>query len=471
MATSDGQGLAGRSPEGRGDDRGRSGASLSGPPPSGGVDYETAKSLAVHGDAAARTRLAVAPGLQPELLYYLADDDDPAVRGAVVANPATPARAYARMARDPSETVRALLARRLARLLPEVQGEALTALRDMACHALEMLAIDQVARVRAALAGAIADVECAPPGLVARLARDVAREVAEPVLRACVALTDQDLLDILGQRSEPWVAAAVAQRAHLSPALARAVAGAGATAVPGPAPGGPIPDAASRIGGGPATGGVTALPPGAAALAGGAGGAGAAGVVLDETGRPLPPASGGREPPPSGVAGQDDRPLADRMAAAVEGSLRQRLGEQAAFDREGVAGIAAVAQRRLQWAREYGRGEPAERRAARLHAQGTLGEEAVWDALSWGDRVFVCAAIALLAGTDAATVARVLDTQSPRAVTALAWRAGLSMRGARQLQARGARIEPRRLLNARGGIDYPLTETEMRWHLGLFDIK
>lgn len=451
MATSDGQGAPDQGFAGQG----RAGRERTDALLSGGVDYETAKELAVHGDTAARTRLAASPGVAPELLYYLADDDDAAVRGAVVANPATPARAYARMARDPSETVRALLARRLARLLPEVQGEALTALRDMACHALEMLAIDQVARVRAALAGAIADVECAPPGLVARLARDVAREVAEPVLRACVTLTDQDLLDILGQRPEPWVAAAVAQRPHLSPALARAVAVVPARAVR-------APDAPAAV-----PGAVTVLPPGMAA----------SGLVLDETGRPVPAVPGGD----AGVADGDalpqadrpqaERPLAERMAAAVENSLRQRLEAQGAFDREGVAGIAAVTQRRLQWAREYGSHEAADHRAARLHAQGTLGEEAVWDALSWGDRAFVCAALALLAGTDAATVARVLDTQSPRAVTALAWRAGLSMRGARQLQARGARIEPRRLLNARGGTDYPLTETEMRWHLGLFDIK
>jgi hypothetical protein len=53
-------------------------------------------------------------------------------------------------------------------------------------------------------------------------------------------------------------------------------------------------------------------------------------------------------------------------------------------------------------------------------------------------------------------------------VTALAWRANLSMRQALQLQLRVAHIPPTAALNPRGGTDYPLTPAEMEWQLGLF---
>lgn len=432
-----------------GDARSAKGAAGAGAAP---ADYETAKALLVSGDAPARARLAATPGLAPELLYYLADDDDAGVRGAVVANPATPVRAYGRLARDPDPRVRVLLAQRLAVLLPDLRDDTLSALRDMAHHALEMLAIDQLARVRAALASAIADVECAPPGLVARLARDVAREVAEPVLRACAGLTDADLLDILARRPEPWVADAIAGRAALDPTVA-GVARARQDAAARAAHDQTQRRLLARVG-------APAPPP-----------------LLDEHGAPVGADVGGdarpdfvQDPEPhfSPDSGDD---LVTRMAAAVEESLAVRLAARGELDDDGADAVADTARRRLNWAREYAVREPAQARAARLWAQGALDEDVVGDALSWGDRAFVCAALALLVGTTPEVVGRVLDTQSPRAVTALAWRAGFSMRGARLLQARGARIEPRRLLNARLGTDYPLTQEEMSWHLELFDIK
>jgi len=59
--------------------------------------------------------------------------------------------------------------------------------------------------------------------------------------------------------------------------------------------------------------------------------------------------------------------------------------------------------------------------------------------------------LALLAGLKPAAVERILSTRSPRAVTALVWQAGLSMRFARQIQLRLARISPKLVLNPRDG--------------------
>ncbi|MFC7335525.1 DUF2336 domain-containing protein [Rhodocista pekingensis] len=398
------------------------------PPALPPLDYDTAKALAADPDPAVRAGLAARADARPELLYYLADDDSPAVRRAVAANAATPLRASARLARDRDDDVRVLLAGKLARALPGLTAAEQAALRDVAQHALELLAADQVVRVRAAVASALKDVDCAPPGLVARLARDVAREVAEPILRTCATLSDEDLIAILKAQPQPWVAEAIARRQATGPGISDAVPV--GEAPPGPAPEPtPLPDAPEPVAQPPA------LP----------------GQVLAV--RPAVPEA-----------------LAGRLSEAVQDSLHQALAEQGEFDPETLEAIAGTARRRIDWAREYSRREPPEVRARRLHADGALDEAAVLDALAWGDRPFVEIALALRAGIAVEVVHRILETQRPKSVTALCWRAGLSMRAARVVQAKAARIPLRSVLNARHGTDYPLTEAEMRTLLALFDI-
>jgi len=369
------------------------------------LDYEASKALAVHPDPSRRAALAARPDLRPELLFYLADDDDPQVRRAVAANAATPVRASSRLARDRDDDVRRLLAIKLARALPGLTANEQAALRDIAHNALELLAADHVVRVRAALASALKDVEVAPPRLIARLARDVACEVADPILRTCALLSDEDLVVLISTRPEPWVRDAIARRPMVSPMVERALAAA------------------------------------------------AGGLPAKEDARPtLSPH------------------LAARLGAYVEEELHASLRKQDGFDDEARSAIADVTQRRLDWARDYVKREQPELRAARLFDAGRLDEAAVTDALTWGDRAFVQAALGLMARIPVETVRRILDTQSPKAVTALAWRAGLSMRGARALQEKAARIHPRRVLNARHGIDFPLTKAELLWQLEFFGI-
>ena len=407
------------------------------------LSYVAAKAMAADPDPAVRAGLAARGDVRPELLYYLADDDDPAVRRAVAANALTPVRASTRLARDRDDEVRALLAAKLARLLPHLTGAEQAALNDLALNALNMLAADQLVRVRAALASAIKDVDCAPPRLVATLARDMAREVAEPVLRTCVQLSDEDLLGIIAAHPVPWVLEAIARRSSVSPRVAEAV-GAGSD-----------PTAAATAAPQDDTAGTEAAGVEARAQA----------EATDEATVVVEPALG-----PGGRPILPAR-LTSRLAEQVEIELRDALADGAGFDPDTADDIVAVARRRLDFARDYSNGERPEERAARLFAAGALTEEVVWDAISWGDRAFMRVALALLAQIPPDVVQRILDTQSAKAVTALAWSAGLSMRGARLLQQKGAGIHPRRLLNARHGTDYPLSEEEMRFQLELFGIE
>ena len=117
---------------------------------------------------------------------------------------------------------------------------------------------------------------------------------------------------------------------------------------------------------------------------------------------------------------------------------------------------------------ETDKDESAEGRARRLFAAGSLNEALITDALSKGDRSFVIASLALLGDISADMVSKAVSMSSPKGITAMAWKAGLGMRTAIQLQLRLARVPPNKVLQARGGIDYPLSEDEMRWQIDFF---
>ena len=80
------------------------------------------------------------------------------------------------------------------------------------------------------------------------------------------------------------------------------------------------------------------------------------------------------------------------------------------------------------------------------------------------------AALSLLARVPADIVRRILQSGAAKAVTALVWRAGLNMRAAFKIQTFIMHLPAGELLPARGGVDFPMSEDEMRWHLGYFEV-
>ena len=64
------------------------------------ISYADAKELARSKDVSERAALAEREDLAGELLYFLAEDDDPEVRRAVAANAAAPRQTDLLLARD-----------------------------------------------------------------------------------------------------------------------------------------------------------------------------------------------------------------------------------------------------------------------------------------------------------------------------------------------------------------------------------
>jgi uncharacterized protein (DUF2336 family) len=401
--------------------------------------YEREKKIAHEGDTRVRIDLAADSRTHPEILFYLATHDkDPAVRRAVASNVSTPVQASQILAMDKSEDVRLLLAARLVALLPELSQDKQSQLYAYCVQALGTLALDEVLKIRKALSTALQDHAHAPPKVARQLAKDVEREVAEPILRYCAALSDEDLLDILLDHPASWAVQAVAGRKIVSEKVSRAVI---------------------RTNDRPA--GVILL---------GNVGAEVTRQLLAEI------VEKAREYPewqtPMAMHRNLPADAARDLAAFADASVRDILLKREDFDEKTVEGIAEVFRRRLEYAAEGERSpESPMERVRSLAKRRKLNEDAVSDALAMRDRDFVVAALAQMLKTDVKNVERIFAMKAPKPIVALCWRAGLSMRFALRLQQEMAQIPHLDLIYPRGGTDYPLSEREMTVQLDFLGLK
>ncbi|MCG8510055.1 MAG: DUF2336 domain-containing protein, partial [Rhodospirillales bacterium] len=188
------------------------------------MSYDEAKRLAVHEDPAVRRDLAARPDVMPEILFFLSGDPSPEVRLAIAGNRSTPHRADLKLAEDSDDSVRSRLASKISGVLPGLTSEQAAELGKLTYEALDLLARDQVTRVRKIIADALKDVASAPPEVINHLARDAELVVAAPILENSPVLSDADLLEIVSDGPIKGALAAIAKRSAVGSTVADAVA-------------------------------------------------------------------------------------------------------------------------------------------------------------------------------------------------------------------------------------------------------
>ena len=409
----------------------------------GSIDYDKAKQLAGGNSKRQRRKLAERTNIQPEILYYVAEDPEPEVRRAIAANRTTPPQADLILARDGDDQVRCDLAQKIARLAPELSPDEQNRVSEMVAEVLETLARDALPRVRRILAEELKDADNVPAAVVHRLARDEDAEVAAPVLEFSPLLNDDVLLEIIASRPVQGALNAISRRSGLGVEVADAIVGA---------------DEEEAI---------------AALLSN------PSAQIREETLDSLVDRAEGAV---SWHAPLVRRPSLSRRAIKrlSEFVAETLIGELAArhdIDEETARTVGAAVRDRIrdssasQQAADDGgadKGATPEERARQLHSMGKLDEEAVLEALGRGDRTFVSAALGVLSALPPEVVQKIASMQSAKGVAALAWKAGLGMRTAVQLQLRLARIAPAKVLHPKNGVDFPLTTEEMTWQLEFF---
>ena len=403
-------------------------------------DYSAQKESLQSAKVKERLELARNPKTNQEILYYLAESDpDSKVRQAVAQNKSTPVHISPVLAGDRDVDVRIALAKRLMDLLPDVSHDKQSQLYAFTVQALGTLALDEVLKVRLALSSTLKDHAYTPPKVAGQLARDVEREVSEPILRFCAALSDDDLLDILKNHPDGWVVEAIACRDQVSENVSRAVID--------------VEDV---------EGGKALINNENANLTD---------VVLQvivEKARQFP-----EWQKPISIRKSLPAELAKELAEFVEVSVRDLLMLRGDFDPETTQEISEVFRRRLDFAANNpDEDEPVEERLARaIKQEGGLKEERLADALGMRDYDFVAGAIAYLSKNDFITVTKLLNMRAPKAIIALTWSAGLSMRFAFELQKTVGQLQPKEMILPKNGTDYPLSKDEMIWQLEFLGLK
>jgi uncharacterized protein (DUF2336 family) len=400
---------------------------------------EADKLAACSADVGDRLRIARRSNIQPELLYFLADDPSPDVRREVANNPSTPWRADAILVDDKDESVRRDLSAKLANLLPGLSQAAREKVRGRVIELIEILVRDEAERVRAALSEAIKTMDCVPQSVVKVLAADTVIVVSEPVLRFSPLLHERDLLEIITGRHANGALSAIAARQGLTQNVSDAIARADDSAAVATLLSNPTAQIREE--------------------------------TLDAIVDRAPTNPNWHGP----LVDRQSLPqrLLRRLATFIQEIFLSKLAGRSDLDDRTRAAIAQVVSDRggVQEAEEPAHigdeNELTDERIKRLRRQGKLDENVVAEGLDKGDRPFVRGAIAALAGIEPEIVDKIVSGRSAKGIVALAWRAKLSPRLAHQLQLRLAGLSPRQALGPRNG-EWPMTSDEMVWHLEFF---
>ena len=391
--------------------------------------------LAALGEAA-RVRLGASPETTPEMLHTLAADPSLMVRAAAAMNAATPLQAHRLLATDGDERVRALLARTLAQLIPNLPRRDRSAIAEHVFATLTDLVQDAAERVRAAIAEVVREMPEAPRELILRLAQDSAVPVSEPVLRLSPLLGTEDLLALLADLPAPHTATAIARRPGLNASVSDAIAA----------------SADSRA--------VTALLANTSAAIREATLDALIARAAEHTEwheplvhRPMLPARAARA-------------LAEIVTTQLLGVLASRGDLEPDVTRE--------LQRRLQ---ERARAAPpagapgeksleqAMRQAHTLRDAGRLDEAALLAATERADSRRCAVLLAVAAGVTLAAVERAATLRSAKGLVSLIWKAGFTMRCAAPVQTLLGRLGPSQVLRGGESGVFPLTAEEMRWQI------
>jgi uncharacterized protein (DUF2336 family) len=383
-----------------------------------------------------RVRLGASLDSAPELLATLATDPAVTVRAAVALNSAAPARANHILAHDGDTRVRALLARKLASLVPEIGDPERDRLQQHALRVLHELVNDEAMRVRAAIAEVLKDMPQAPREIILKLAHDSEVPVSEPVIRLSPLLTTEDLLGLLAASPHPAAATAVALRRGLPAEVSDVLAS------------------------GTDTEAIRALLTNHTA------------AIREAT---LDALIARAQEQPGWHAPLIRRP---RLSAAAAYALSEYVATHLLDELSGRADLTPECTTELR-RRLHERLLPLPAKCAcrapnidesmgvarALAYQGQLDEAALLGTLQRGEARLATAILAVAAGVPASVVDRAATLRSAKALVSLVWRAGFSMQVAGPLQALLARIAPEDALRAGPGGTFPLAVEEMRWQL------
>lgn len=396
-----------------------------------GMQYEEAKRLASSADADARRALAARDDVAPEILFFLGRDEDAGVRLAVAGNRHAPREADLELARDPDDAVRARVGEKLGEVRP-VELPPLSAKKQaLTIETIGTLAVDNSSRVREAIARALKQSIDAPPHVVQSLARDIEIKVAAPILQNSPMLGDRDLVDIMSSGPIKGVLNAIAKRRNVSQGVSELLVNR-AIATPGEesAVADLLSNETAKIG------------------------AGTMDKIID-----VAPGYGDWHGP---LAARKDLTSDNmsRVASIPSDAIAQTMSARSDLDDAAMAALSHMVAKRMA--------ELTKRREEEAPSAKPAADQLLMSMMRGGKVGPVGAAISIRTGISTEVTGRILNSKNPKAVVALAWKAGLSAAQAKFLQTHVSGISQQTALGPTITGDYPMPQPDMEWQLGLY---
>ena len=399
--------------------------------------YEAAKEIAAKGNVEERRNLASYETMEPEILYYFTDDKAPEVRREVANNRGTPLQADLILAHDKNDEVRMELARKIGQLVPHLPRKQNKRLAEMALEILEILASDQLPMVRAIIADELKHSKNVPQMLVERLAHDMEEIVSCPILEFSPLLSQHSLLEILASSISSGALRAISRRKNLESTVSDAVYESWNT------------DAVETL----LDNKTAAINP----------------KTMDKIGEE---AENHENWHPPMVQRDDLTPKTiRRIATFVSRSLLDTLIKRNNVNEVIVADIRKTVRKRIE------RGDTetdsqnlptGEARAKQMFKDDKLNEDAIAQAIKDRELAFIHHALSLMSGLPHSAVQKMLTTPSGKGVTALSYKAGLSMNMCETLQTKIVKVPPNQMVRAKHVGQYPMTEDDIDWYLDFY---
>ncbi len=382
-----------------------------------------------------RKQLAARPDVRPEVLYFLAEDKSPEVRKLIAKNPSAPVQADEILKTDDSEEVRSELARKIGRLVPGLEKDEQSALREKAITVLEDLAKDQLPKVRAVIAEEIKSSSNVPKHIVDKLARDMEALVCGPILQYSPLLKDEDLREIIAAGATGTALEAIANREFVSEDVSNDIA----ASLEIPAIAALLTNHNAQIREDTLDQIISQA------------------ETVDDLHKPL------------ALRPQLSIRAMKRIAGFVASALVHSMMEQSELDENQAEELLDRVRDRLENERVGDSEEAAlAKKAQDYYNRKMLNDAFVVDQITHNRRELLIQCLAVMADLPATTIRQIIHSKSGRAVTALAWKAELSMHTAYELQTKFALVPTAQLLSGKDGHKYPIDADELVWHLSYF---
>lgn len=400
--------------------------------------YEEARSALEDKKHSDKMILASGNNTPQEVLYYLAEDDNVDIRKKIASNKNTPIHADKILSNDDSEEVKHELARKIARFFPNIPEDGTAQIRDKAIEMIEILANDQLPSVRQILSEELKSSNSIPKHVALKLANDEISEVSAPILEYSPLLSDTDLKEIIAATTLSGALEAIANRDGLSNDVCEAIA----TTLEIPAVSNLLANKNAQI--------------------------------REETLDNIINEAQNQEI----VAWHE--PLAKRpnlsiramkrIATFVASSLVDTMITDNHLDAEqGEELLIRVRDRITNEEPESDDQRSLAEQAADLYQRGVIDDEFIQNAIKNKQRELVIQSLIIMSNLPDNSVRSILNKKKGSLVVALAWKAELNMRTALQMQSDLAHVSPNDFVNAKNGVDYPMSHDQMEYEIALYE--